>query len=274
LRLKKGNVVVRAESCLVLGKFEQANEGRIHATEQAAKAIVGTNRQYISDAKKIAQQAPELTGEVLNGTLNITEAKAVAKLPEQQRQTVIEKVKTGQDTKLAIKQVQREVRAALPKPELPATAMIEHADNIEHIANDSIDLVLTDPPYGISGGGRVTKVSGQLLNADFDGDDDWDSDTEEEFLKKLDGWVKEWARVTRPGGAVIAFTDRVLISDLWRLFKAHGMKPKNVITWVKINPSPASLGRNNLLSATEFMVWAVKPGAKYTFNEVEWLGSS
>ena len=39
-------------------RFEKSDLPEVHAAEQAA-AIVGTNRQYVSDAKKIAQQAPE-----------------------------------------------------------------------------------------------------------------------------------------------------------------------------------------------------------------------
>jgi ParB-like chromosome segregation protein Spo0J len=49
------------------------------ATEQAAD-IVGTNRQYVSDAKRIAEQAPELKPLVLSGELNIPEAKVIAAL--------------------------------------------------------------------------------------------------------------------------------------------------------------------------------------------------
>ena len=44
------------------------------AAEQAAQ-IVGTNRQYVSDAKKIAQLAPDLFEEIRQGEISITDAK-------------------------------------------------------------------------------------------------------------------------------------------------------------------------------------------------------
>lgn len=157
---------------------------------------------------------------------------------------------------------------------------VENKDNIAHFRANSVDLILTDPPYNISGKGGLTRVGPDNIEANFDGVEAEEAATEEEegegwdhypsevFSGLLQGWVKEWARVVRPGGAVIAFTDRVLISDLWRMLKQAGLKPKSIITWVKTNPPPTGLIRRNLISATEFMIWAVKPGETYTFNEV------
>jgi N6-adenosine-specific RNA methylase IME4 len=53
-------------------KVEKAEP--IHAAEQAA-AIVGTNRQYVIDAKRIAREAPELVEKIRSGELTIPEAK-------------------------------------------------------------------------------------------------------------------------------------------------------------------------------------------------------
>lgn len=67
----------------IVQKFEQSSTGR--AAEQAA-AIVGTNRQYISDAKRIAQRAPDLLEAVRSGEATITEAKRQIK--EREREAV------------------------------------------------------------------------------------------------------------------------------------------------------------------------------------------
>ena len=144
-------------------------------------------------------------------------------------------------------------------------------DDFLHVAltlpAGSVDLILTDPPYGISAYQGITKVGNQLVAANFDGDDDtWDSADPEAFQAQLRKWVDAWARLLRPGGALVAFTDKVLISDLWRMCKDAGLVPKNTIVWLKSNPHPAALARRNLISATEFMLWAVKPGEPYTFN--------
>jgi N6-adenosine-specific RNA methylase IME4 len=63
--------------------------------EQAA-AIVGTNRRYVSDAKNIAQQAPDLLNEVRTGAITLPEAKKLVSLPEEDRAAVLGKVATGE----------------------------------------------------------------------------------------------------------------------------------------------------------------------------------
>lgn len=220
----------------------------IHAAEQAA-AIVGSNRQYVSDAKKIAATAPDLLDEIRSGAMSLPEAKREIKERE--------------------KVAAREERAANPPPILPENCTIEHADSTAHLRPNSIDAIVTDPPYGISHYGGVTKVGDQIVTADFDADDAWDSLDPAQFLDTLYSWIEEWERVLKPGGSVIAFCDRALVSHMWDAMKRVGLKPKQIIVWRKTNPSPAGLARKNLISATEFMVWAVAPGAPYVFNEVD-----
>lgn len=55
----------------------EATEGTGEAREQAAE-MTGTNRQYVSDAKRIAEQAPELLDKVRAGEMSIPEAKRIA----------------------------------------------------------------------------------------------------------------------------------------------------------------------------------------------------
>lgn len=56
----------------IVQRFEQSEAGR--AVDQAAR-LVGTNRQYVSDAKRIAAQAPELIPQIASGAMTIPEAK-------------------------------------------------------------------------------------------------------------------------------------------------------------------------------------------------------
>jgi hypothetical protein len=44
------------------------------STTQAA-AIIGTNHQYVHDAKRISAQAPDLAQAVMRGDMKITEAR-------------------------------------------------------------------------------------------------------------------------------------------------------------------------------------------------------
>lgn len=78
-----------------IDKVPQIFAEPIEAREQAA-AIVGTNRQYVSDAKKIAQQAPDLAEQVKRGAISLPEAKKLAAIPEEDRAVVIGQVASGE----------------------------------------------------------------------------------------------------------------------------------------------------------------------------------
>src|SRR5262245_17621753 len=56
------------------GRVFQRVEKPIHAAQQSA-VLAGTNRQYVSDAKKIETDAPDLLPKVRDGVLTIPEAK-------------------------------------------------------------------------------------------------------------------------------------------------------------------------------------------------------
>ncbi len=111
-------------------KFLDKNVNK--STAHAAK-MTGTNRQYVSDAKKIKQKAPEIAEKVVEGKLSIPEAKLLIKQPEEVKKKVLEKVEKGEVKKAreGIREVRKE---ELQKhyPELPL---------------DKYDVILADPPW-------------------------------------------------------------------------------------------------------------------------------
>lgn len=62
-------------------KIENPIYGQVKASDQAA-AIVGTNRQYIADAKRIKAEAPALADKVLRGEMKFADAKREVKRAE------------------------------------------------------------------------------------------------------------------------------------------------------------------------------------------------
>ncbi len=77
------------------GGVYQKVDKPIDALGEAA-AIVGTNRQYVSDAKRIAQQAPDLLEGLRSGTISLPEAKKLVAIPEEDRAVVIGQVASGE----------------------------------------------------------------------------------------------------------------------------------------------------------------------------------
>jgi ParB-like chromosome segregation protein Spo0J len=73
-------------------KFAPAIKGK--ARDQAAQ-LAGVNRQYVSDAKKIVANAPEVAERVKAGTMDMQDAKALADLPAPQRRAALDVLDNG-----------------------------------------------------------------------------------------------------------------------------------------------------------------------------------
>lgn len=109
------------------------------ASEQAAK-IVGSNRQYVSDAKAIQKSSPDVAKAVMAGALNMPDAKKIATLPEGQRRVVLEKVEIGEKPTKAIQDVRREeIKQHLESVEVKA---VKAAEGV-------YDVIVIDPPWPI-----------------------------------------------------------------------------------------------------------------------------
>lgn len=124
------------------------------------------------------------------------------------------------------------------------------------IKSNSIDLILTDPPYEISRttGFRsvVNGVQRFAVSMDFG---EWDYD-----FKGLDEVIKEFYRVLKKGGTLIIFYDLWKISYLVRLLEEVKFKQLRFIEWVKTNPVPINSKVNYLTNAREIALTATKQG--------------
>jgi DNA modification methylase len=144
------------------------------------------------------------------------------------------------------------------------------------IDNNSIDLLLTDPPYNISDRGAqevkwVDPVTGENKNAihsqKFDKTfaENWDSLDNTDFKLQLIEWSEVWFNKMRKGGTFCVFISDVYISHLWEAMESVGFEPKRVFTWKK--PAAVPFNRNvNPVSGCEYIIFGIKPGGKRTFN--------
>ena len=80
-------------------------------------------------------------------------------------------------------------------------------------------------------------------------------------------WLSACAKVIRPSGTIWVCGTYHNIFSVGSVMGSLGFKILNVVTWSKPNPPP-NLGRRTLTHSTEFVIWALPPGAigRYTFN--------
>ncbi len=145
----------------------------------------------------------------------------------------------------------------------------------DQIKDDSVDLLLTDPPYNISEDGaqpvwidketgkNKTTIHNQKFSESFE--QDWDDVEHEEFIKQLETWSNIWFKKIRKGGAFAIFISDQYVSYLWTAMEKAGFEPKRVWTWKK--PAAVPFNRKvNPVSACEYILFGIKPGGKRTFN--------
>ncbi len=156
---------VERKSVLTFQNFEKSSRltHQIHASQQAAQ-LLNTNHEYVSTAKRIEKDAPELLPHIIEGTLTIPDAKAIAALPQERRSKVVKKAvekkeEEGKRVSRAVKMAIWEEEESIKKIEiaqkvktvrLSQSMQLLHGDFyalLQQIPPGSVDMIFTDPPY-------------------------------------------------------------------------------------------------------------------------------
>ena len=129
----------------------------------------------------------------------------------------------------------------------------------EHIEDNSVDLIITDPPYGING---------DLLHRHYNRNEDFVVDGYVE-IPRADyadfsvRWIKEAERVLRPGGSIYIVSGYTNLIDLLNALKRTTLTEINHIIW-KYNFGVFT--RRKYVSSHYHILFYEKPGGKRTFN--------
>ena len=134
------------------------------------------------------------------------------------------------------------------------------------LADGAVDLLLTDPPYGISNAYTCeTQIPRRLRKngADFimprGNFGDWDRPIE----------PKAWTDVVLPkvGGWVVTFCAQAQIGEYTAILKAHKFSAVGTLVWQKTNPVPFN-HRYKPINAWEALVVGKRPGTKFNGHVV------
>ena len=126
----------------------------IHAAKEAAK-VAGTNPHYVTDAKKIIEQAPELKPLVMERAISLPDAKRLRREPKEVREKVVNKIISGKTKSVrmalsAIKQEELEVTYNNIVVEPNHCKILDPCaikDLPDYVEAESLDAIITDPPY-------------------------------------------------------------------------------------------------------------------------------
>jgi|SRR3990170_264839 len=127
---------------------------------------------------------------------------------------------------------------------------IDCIDGLKKIPDNSIDLIIADPPYGIS---RELNCKNQKLgttaklNFDFGEWDKFDKKWFEIAIKKTKGWI-------------VTFCAKKDIGVYWDILEKNGFVAIDSIAWIKPDPLPLN-AKSRFLNAWESIVVGKKSGA-------------
>ncbi len=135
----------------------------------------------------------------------------------------------------------------------------DSSEYIKHIADQSINLILTDPPYNL---GRYSTGNIKMSwRKEFNNDvAEWDS-----TIFNPAEWLDDFVRILKPTGTIFAFTSYNLLGQ-WH----HAFDPVfdtfQFIVWHKRNPPP-KLRRAGFLTSCELIICAWNRGHTWNFTK-------
>ena len=122
-----------------------------------------------------------------------------------------------------------------------------------------IDAIITDPPYNVSRDYQLGFSNMGRSGMDYG---KWD------YNFNQTKWIKAVSNLVKPGGTMIIFNDWKNLGEISKQLEKCDFIVKDIIRWEKKNPLPRNVDRRYVTDC-EFAVWAVKKGAKWTFNKPE-----
>lgn len=147
---------------------------------------------------------------------------------------------------------------------------MDNRDLMKEIPNESIDLIIIDPPYGTS----IKRVYARDGVTPLDQNKgDWDFIGTSDILWNLFTMISEGYRVLKPGGAFYIFCSDLLLSHVLDNVQENftdSLKYRNSIVWVKTNPVPRFIKNTGFIVSHEFIAYFTK-GKPKTFR---WISGS
>jgi site-specific DNA-methyltransferase (adenine-specific) len=136
----------------------------------------------------------------------------------------------------------------------------------KYLEDSSVDLIITDPPYGINGD-KLHKHYHRKEKFVIDGYIEIPQEEYPEFTHK---WIKEAERILKPGGSIYIVSGYTNLVHILNALKETELCEINHIIW-KYNFGVYT--RNKYVSSHYHILFYVKPGAPYIFNTCCRFGS-
>lgn len=136
---------------------------------------------------------------------------------------------------------------------------------MKKIEDDSIDLIVTDPPYNLGNFMKDRDTNLKKMRDNFFADAGWDNMEFDEWLDSMDDFFESSARVMKKGGSIIVFMAIIKVESVIKLAEKHGFYYKTTGIWHKTNPMPRNMNLH-FVNSTEAWIYFTYETRTGTFN--------
>lgn len=136
---------------------------------------------------------------------------------------------------------------------------------MEKISPDSINLIVTDPPYNLGNFMKNRDTNLSKMRDNFFGAAGWDDMGLDEWKKSMDDFFESAAKVMKKGGTLIMFMAIIKVETIIGLAEKHGFYYKTTGIWHKTNPMPRNMNLH-FVNSTEAWIYFTYKTRTGTFN--------
>lgn len=141
---------------------------------------------------------------------------------------------------------------------------------LQEIKDDTVDLIITDPPYNLANFMKERDTNLKKLRDNFFGAAGWDDMEYDDWAESMDKFFAESARVIKKGGSMIVFMSIIKVETIIKLATKHGFYYKTTGIWHKTNPMPRNKNLHfvNSTEAWIYFTYIKRTGVFNNNNEV------
>ncbi len=136
---------------------------------------------------------------------------------------------------------------------------------LKKIESSSINLIVTDPPYNLGNFMKSRDTNLHKMRDNFFATAGWDNMNFDEWIKSMEMFFCEAARVMKKGGAVIIFMSVMKVESIVKIAEKYGFYYKTTGIWHKKNPMPRNMNLH-FVNSTEAWIYFTYKTKTGVFN--------
>lgn len=136
---------------------------------------------------------------------------------------------------------------------------------MKSIPDDSIDCIITDPPYNLGLFMHNRNTNLQKMRENQFAYANWDNMEYKDWKKSMDKFMEQCARVSKKSTSLVVFMSVLKVADIVELAQKYGFYYKTTGVWHKLNPMPRNMNIH-YVNSTECWIYFVYKDTSGTFN--------